>query len=257
MLNNNDGGSQKDKMLNALARVGSKESIDILQTIAFSDKYDMAMRKSAAHKIGNSGSGEDRVLVILKAKKVPAELIPDVVASVEGAWRGAIRIEAASYLPDKGKAKASKPVPTMQEIAALKPDVAGGQKVFTSFCSVCHKIDNTGNDFGPKLTEIGSKLPKEALLESIVKPSAGIGFGYEGWIVKMKDGSNLSGIISSKTETDIEMVLPGGSKKQIKTADVLALTQMKESMMTEGLYQNMTAQDLSNLLGYLESLKKK
>ena len=249
--------AKKENVLAALAHVGSKESIDILQTIALSGKYDMTMRKKAAHKIGNSWSGEERVLTILKAKKVPAELIADVVASVDGAWRGNIRTEAASYLPDKGKNKTSKPAPTMQEIAALKPDATAGEKIYLNYCSVCHKINNSGNDFGPKLSEIGSKLSKEALLESIVKPSSGIGFGYEGWIIKMKDGSTLSGIIASKTETDIEMVLPGGSHKQVKTADVLALTQMKESMMTEGLYQNMSTQDMSNLLGYLESLKKK
>lgn len=257
ILNGKEEQAKKENVLAALAHVGSKESIDILQTVALSDKYDMAMRKNAAHKIGNSWSGEERVLVILKSKKIPKELIPDIVASVDGAWRGNIRAEAASYLPDKGKNKTSKPAPTLQEIAALKPDVAGGEKIYTNYCSVCHKINNSGNDFGPKLSEIGSKLSKEALLESIVKPSSGIGFGYEGWILKMKDGSTLSGIIASKTETDIEMVLPGGSHKQVKTADVLALTQMKESMMTEGLYQNMSTQDMSNLFAYLESLKKK
>ncbi|QEC67162.1 c-type cytochrome [Panacibacter ginsenosidivorans] len=254
---NGKDAAQKDSLLISLAGVGSKESIDILQNIALSNKYDIAVRKSAAHKIGNSWSGEDRVLEILKAKKVPAELIPDVVASVDGAWRGSVRSEAASYLPDNGKSKTSKPAPTMQEIAALTPNAAEGQKIFANTCSVCHMVNNIGNDFGPKLSEIGSKLPKEALLEAIVNPSAGIGFGYEGWEVKMKDGSTMSGIIASKTETDIDIKFPGGARKQIKTADVLALTQMKTSMMTDGLYQNMSTQDLANLLDYLESLKKK
>lgn len=249
--------AQKDSLLISLAGVGSKESIDILQNIALSNKYDTALRKSAAHKIGNSWSGEDRVLEILKAKKVPAALIPDIVASVDGAWRGSVRSEAASYLPDHGKSKTSKPAPTMQEIAALKPNAAEGQKIFANTCSVCHMVNNTGNDFGPKLSEIGSKLPKEAVLEAIVNPSAGIGFGYEGWEIKMKDGSTLSGIIASKTETDIDIKFPGGARKQIKTADVLALTQMKASMMPDGLYQSMSTQDLANLLDYLESLKKK
>jgi len=73
----------------------------------------------------------------------------------------------------------------------------------------------------------------------------------------MKDGSTLSGILSSKTETDIDIKFPGGAHKQLKTADVLSLTQMKQSMMTEGLYNAMTNQDLANLLDYLSGLKKK
>lgn len=249
--------AQQDSMIISLARVGSKNSIDILQTVALSKKYPMSLRKKAAKRIGNSGSGEDRVLEILKAKKVPATLIPDVVASVSGAWRKAVRSEAESYLPNADKNKAGVPAPSLQELLTLKPNVEEGKKVFTNACAICHQVNNSGYDFGPKLTEIGTKLPKEGLLEAIVHPSAGIGFGYEGWELKLKDGSTLAGIITSKTETNINVKLPGGVTKEIKTSDVLIMTQMKESMMTEGLYQNMSKQDLANLLEYLAGLKKK
>jgi putative membrane-bound dehydrogenase-like protein len=256
VLNGKDTAKQ-DSMLIALSRVGTKNSIDILQTVALSDKYSMAVRKSAAHKIGNSWSGEERVLEILKAKKVPQVLVPDVVASVSGAWRGNVRTEAASYLPGAVKNKSSAPAPTLQELLALKPNAEEGKKVFTSVCAVCHQVGGVGFDFGPKLTEIGSKLPKEALLESIVHPSKGISFGYEGWQLNMKDGSTLSGIITSKTETDITIKFPGGATKELKTSDIKNRTQMKESMMPEGLYQSMTKQSMANLLEYLEGLKKK
>ena len=141
--------------------------------------------------IGKSWSGEERVLEIFKAKKVPAELIPDVVASVSGAWRGSVRSEAASYLPNDGKTTAAKKMITMQELIALKANAEEGKKIFTTICTTCHQVNNSGYDFGPKLSEIGSKLPKESLLESILNPSAGIGFGYEGWELKMKDGSTF------------------------------------------------------------------
>ena len=73
----------------------------------------------------------------------------------------------------------------------------------------------------------------------------------------MKDKSTLSGIIASKTETDIDLKLPGGTKQHIKTSDVASTKEMKESMMPEGLYQTMSTQDMANLLAYLEGLKKK
>lgn len=254
---NGKDSAQQDSLLIALARVGSKNSVDLLQTVALSNKYPMPLRKKAAEKIGNSWSGEERVLEILKTKKVPTELIPDVVASVSGAWRGNIRAQAASYLPNAGKNNAAKAAPTLQELLAIKANAEGGKKVFNNVCTSCHQVGNTGYDFGPKLTEIGSKLPKEGLLEAIVHPSKGIGFGYEGWQLKMKDGSSLSGIISSKTETDIVLKLPGGATKEIKTADVETMSQMKESMMPEGLYQAMSKEDLASLLEYLSGLKKR
>ena len=107
------------------------------------------------------------------------------------------------------------------------------------------------------LTEIGSKYAKDGLLASIVKPSEGISFGYEGWEIKMKDGSANTGIIASKTETDIDLKFPGGVTKQLKTRDVASMKEMKQSMMPENLHQNLSNEDMANLLEYLSSLKKK
>ncbi len=244
-------------LLHSLGGVGIKESIDILQTVALSNKYPMAIRSFAAGNIGRSGGGEDRVLEILKAKKVPTALIPDVVTSVSWAWRKAVRLEAQSYLPGGATGVAAKPAPTLAQLNTLTGNVANGQTVFVSTCSVCHQVNGAGSDFGPKLGEIGSKYAKDGLLNAIVHPSDGIGFGFEGWVLKMKDGSTLSGIIASKTETDIDLKLPGGSKQQLKTSNVLSMVQMKESMMPEGLYQNLSDQQLNDLLTYLVALKKK
>ena len=255
VLNGKDT-TQANALLASLAGVGSKESIDMIQTVALSSKYPMNIRKDAASNIGKSWSGEDRVLEILKAKKVPTDLIPDVVASVSGAWRSSVKNEAESYLPGHA-AVALKKAPTINELAAVKADATKGKTVFMNTCSVCHMVGSEGKDFGPKLTEIGSKYAKDGLLDAIVHPSDGISFGYEGWELKMKDGSTLSGIIASKTETNIDLKLPGGAKQQLKTSDVASKKEMKESLMPEGLYQNMSNNDLANLLGYLESLKKK
>ncbi|MBZ5857005.1 PVC-type heme-binding CxxCH protein [Flavihumibacter profundi] len=244
-------------LLASLGYVGSKRSVDLLQSIALSKSYKMDVRKQAASKIGKSGTGENRVLEILKQHKVPKELIPDVVASVDEAWMKSVRDEAAGYLPQDSKSKLARNAPTMEDLKGLVPDPEKGKTVFSNNCGTCHKVPGMGLDFGPNLSEIGSKLPREGLLEAIVHPSAGIGFGYEGWTFKMKDGSGFSGLIVSKTETDIEVKFPGGSHKKFKANEVVAMEEMKSSMMTDGLYQNMSNQDLANLLDYLSSLKKK
>ena len=40
-------------------------------------------------------------------------------------------------------------------------------------CFACHKAGNIGIDYGPALTEIGSKLPKSELYLAIIDPNAG------------------------------------------------------------------------------------
>jgi putative membrane-bound dehydrogenase-like protein len=248
---------QQYALLKALTNVGSKTSIDILQSVALNKQYPMALRKKAAARIGQSWGGEERVLGLLKQHKVPAVLVPDVVASVQGAWRGSVRSEATAYLPDSLKNKSAVKAPSLTALQALRPNAEGGKKVYINSCGLCHKAGEAGYDFGPALTEIGSKLPREGLLDAIVHPSAGIGFGYEGWKLVMKDGSVQNGIIASKTETDIDLKLPGGSHVPVKTSRVLRMQQMNESMMPEGLYATMSTQELADLLEYLSTLKKK
>ncbi len=255
VLNEKDS-ARSNALLTSLGKVGSKESVNILQTIVLSPKYPLALRKQAAGKIGESGSGEDLVLTLLKTKKVPTVLIPDAVASVQDSWRKAIRTEASSYLPN-APANTTKKEPVIADLSALKANAAEGKKVFLNTCSVCHQVNKEGLDFGPNLTEIGTKYPKEGLLESIVHPSKGISFGYESWEIKLKDGSAMSGIIRSKTESDVDLRLPGGASQKIKTSDIKAMKDLKVSMMPEGLHESMSLQDLANLLEYLKTLKKK
>lgn len=255
VLSSNDTAAA-DNMMQALGRVGSKASIDLLQQIALSSSYNMNTRMKAAQSMGRSMSGEDRVLELLADKKLNDKLIPPAVEGLKGAWRKAVYTKATGYLPGKQQAAADVAEPQLNELVALRGSVENGKKVFQSTCSLCHQVNNEGQNFGPNLSEIGAKLPREGLLDAIVHPSAGISFGYETWLINMKDGSTYTGIISSKTESDIDLKMPGGTTQKIKTSDVSKTTKLNESMMP-AMHQSMDKQQLADLLEYLASLKKK
>lgn len=244
-------------LLDALAKIGNTASVDILQTVALGNRYPETLKKFAAARIGRSGEGERRVLKILKNNQVPNELIADVVASVSNSFRESVRKEAKQYLPKAAVVEEVVKIPAIDELNALKAVAANGKAVFASNCAVCHKVNNEGYDFGPMLTEIGSKYAKDGMLKAIVYPSEGISFGYEGWVLKMNDGSEIMGIVSSKTKTDIEIKMPGGIVQKIKLASVRSMEQMKTSMMSAGLHAAMSQQEMADLLAYLDGLKRK
>ena len=249
--------SRAKAMMLALSGVGSVVSVDMLQQFALDENNDSRMRKFAASRMGRSGEGERRVLSILKKGIVPEELIPDVVASVSGAWQKAVRLEAASYLPKKKEdIVQAKLQLTLESLLPVKAYATNGKVVFQSNCAICHKVGNDGYDFGPKLTAIGAKYDRQGMWKAIVQPSEGISFGFEGWNIQMKDGTMFSGIISSKTKTDIELKMPGGIVQKIKTNQVAQMDQMKQSMMPEGLLESMSVQEVADLILYLEQLKK-
>ena len=57
--------------------------------------------------------------------------------------------------------------------AAIEEFEKGGQVVAQSGCLACHKIGENGNDGpGPELTEIGGRLPMQAIERTLVNPTA-------------------------------------------------------------------------------------
>jgi putative heme-binding domain-containing protein len=243
-------------MLAALKGVGTKESLAILEETAFNTSAPVNIRREAARSIGGSYDGEERVLELLKTNKFPEELKASAVSGVSNAWRKSVRSEAASYLGNAEAAATGKKVPALNELLAMNGNANNGMLVFQKNCTVCHQVKDKGMDFGPKLSEIGSKFPKEAQYINILHPDAGISFGYEGYVIKMKDGSTNAGIIASQTETDIDLKLPGGASTKLKRKDVASMKQMENSMMPSGLENAMTTQELVDLVEYLMTLKK-
>lgn len=244
-------------VLDALGMVGNTESLEILSQIALSESYSMSVRNKAVEMMGKSRVGQSRVMELLKSSKLPADLISSAVAGLSGSRTPGLYDEAKTFLPGASTTgSTSNGSVSLNQLLALTGNAVNGQAVFSRACFVCHQVNGAGLDFGPALSEIGSKLPKQGLYDAIVHPSAGVSFGYEGWQIEMKDGSILVGIISSRTETDIEIKYSGGATQKIKTSDVKEIKKLPGSLMPE-MAQTFTNQEFADLLEYLSSLKSK
>ena len=148
---------------------------------------------------------------------------------------------------------------TPEDIALLakrKGDPVSGKAVFQKLCFACHKAGDVGIDFGPGLSEIGSKLPKTELYLAIVKPNAGISFDYEGWVVETRQNGVLAGIVSESDEK-LTVRMIGGVSQKVNNSDVLKREKMKLSLMPEGLHLAMSEEELVDLVEFLAGLKKK
>lgn len=253
-LNGNEANQRA--IIESIRWQGKKDALDLLFEAMTTPKYSISIQREAARSIGNSMNGEDFALAILKEKKVPISYIPSVVEGVSRTYRKAIKKEANSYLGNSQNNFITKH-PPLNELVAIKGNAKDGIKTFVNQCSMCHQINNEGIDFGPKLSEIGSKLSKEGLYLSILHPNAGIGFGYETYELKTKSGDTYQGVVTSKNETDIILKLPGGSVQNFKTSSLKSMKQLPESLMPEGLADQMSTVEFTNLIEYISTLKKK
>jgi len=204
----------------------------------------------------HSKPGSLALLDLAKKKQLSAELTPLAASLLHNVSQRDVRDEAAKLLP-LPTAKGSEKVPPIEKLVTMKGDAVHGKEVFkTATCVTCHIINGEGTSFGPELSEIGAKLPKEAIYTSILYPSAGISMGFEGWVVTTKDGDDLDGMIASQTADEIVLKRAGGINTPIKKADIKDKRQMKLSIMPENLQQQMTPQELVDLVEYLSTLKK-
>ncbi len=143
--------------------------------------------------------------------------------------------------------------PPVTELLAMKGDPARGREVFfgpTAACASCHEWGKQGRNVGPALSRISEKLPRAALYDAILNPSAGIAFGYQPYVVVTKDESTYTGFIVSDGEV---MVLKdaAGQTQFIPAAQVVQRQRQNLSLMPDNIALGMKPQDLVDLVEFL------
>ena len=232
----------------------NRKTQDIMVKLMMDSTKDEDVRKLAVRTFAGPWESEDRLLALAKEGKIPASLHVTTAGVFQTAYRSNIREEGPKYLKIPGS-KEGKSLPPMDVLIKKEGTPSGGKIVFTNLCSNCHQINGEGVNFGPNLSEIGDKLSKQALYTSILFPDQGISFGYEAYLIKLKDGSTAFGRIISQTEEKIDLQYMNSSQS-IKTSDVVSKTKMEKSLMPANLHSSMTEQELLDLVAYLQSLKK-
>ena len=117
-------------------------------------------------------------------------------------------------------------------------------------------MNGKGTDVGPQLTEIGTKLGKDALYESILDPSSGISFGFEAWSIELQNGDELFGLITSETADEVTVKSQTGVIAKAKKSEIAGRQKLATSLMPTGLQLTMSTQELVDLVEYLSTLKK-
>ena len=141
------------------------------------------------------------------------------------------------------------------EIEKLHGNADNGARIFGRVCASCHKIGKTGYAFGPELTDVGKRLNRHDIVESIIEPSKKVDPKYVTTNIMTTDGKILVGFILSKTKDAVTLQLAGGKQETVKTEDIDEMAETKQSSMPENLASTLAPSEFLDVVQYLVNQK--
>ena len=144
----------------------------------------------------------------------------------------------------------------IERLASVVRDGSGipkpGKKIFEQQCSRCHLLFGHGGNVGPDLTTY-RRDDLATMLQSIVSPGVEIREGFAGSIIAMADGRILSGVIIDQDKNVVVIRDTDGHQATLNRAAIDAIRPCPNSLMPEGLLDNLTEQQVRDLFAYLRS----
>jgi putative heme-binding domain-containing protein len=135
-----------------------------------------------------------------------------------------------------------------------KPDTENGRRLFfntkVAICATCHRHSGRGNVVGPDLTLIAQQGDRAAILRSILEPHREVAPQFYPSLVKLKDGTEFTGILLRSSSSEVFRDLTG-KERSFPEADVISRTEIKMSLMPPGLVMSLTDEELRDLLAFL------
>jgi putative membrane-bound dehydrogenase-like protein len=259
-LDRNEDGADRSIAADALAR--SKLTADQLIAAAGALKTANPLDLPKLLAIFEKSKDETVGLALVKALRDPAlrsTVRAEMVKPILDKYPKTVQAEAEKLYAELAEARAGETKKLEKMIAELKTgDVRRGQLVFNNAkaqCIACHKVGYVGGTNGPDLTRIGGIRTERDLLEAIVFPSASFVRSYEPVRVVTTDERTFNGVLKKDAPDEIIVVIAADKEERISRADVASITPSAVSLMPSGLDQQLTPQDLADLVAFLRACK--
>ena len=131
-----------------------------------------------------------------------------------------------------------------------------GERIFYHLrvggCFRCHEFEGRGYTVGPDLSTIGRSLTRERLVQSLVDPSREIAPQFTNWAIQTTDGEVLTGIhVGDEVDGRMKFADQNGRVFHVHPDKIDQRKPSNQSIMPEGLVDNLTAQELRDLVAFL------
>jgi putative heme-binding domain-containing protein len=282
------------EMVRALADRADAASQELLQSAAADRSLENRVRAEAirglAHSASSSVETRNTLLAILRDQEddLKREALrslrglfaqPDVAAALrllslqvdpadnlelaEQLWLAAQpdpqKILSEQFCDKARQAKFGRP-DFERDLRIPQGNPESGERVFFHIrgpqCFACHRVNSRGGVAGTDLSHIAQKLHACKLHESIIDPNKEIDPQFTTWLITTHQGQVLTGIIVSEDVSgNLTLANAKGEIIHLRAADMEERQVQKTSIMPENLRDQLTWQELWDVVAFLGELQ--
>lgn len=131
-------------------------------------------------------------------------------------------------------------------------DPQSGHDLFASAqCSSCHQFSGTGQGIGPELTSIAGRFSIREMIDATVDPHKTVAPRYQAQTLLTTQGQQITGLVIDQPNQPLMVMTSDGRRVTIDRNEVEDIRRSELSHMPEGLLDNLSLSQISDLFAYL------
>lgn len=267
------------EVVRTLAARNSQEAWNVLFEIAEQESIDGELRADAIVGLASSSEAEHIALLVeltshnlsvirneaLRALRLHVldSKTKQTLAAI--ATKHPVSASLVSAILDKDSIQRDRPAlgeteEWLKRLASLpgKPDMESGRRIFfhtkVAFCANCHRYQGRGNVVGPDLSLIARQGDRTSILRSILEPNREVAPQYFSTLLELANGTIFSGILLRSSSTEVFRDATG-KERTFQKSDIIQRKELKASLMPTGLAEQLTNEEMRDLLAFLTAHK--
>ncbi len=233
----------------AVARVGraslADQALDRWESLALATRRELISALA-----GSPALAEPLVRAMEREVVAPRELDAATREGLRHLADPALRTRAAAVLAKFAPPQRSAVIDRYQPALKLAGDPVRGRAVFARNCQTCHQHQGEGNRVGPDLSGIAGRAP-DALLSDILDPNKNVEPDFLVLAAATRRGQVYSGLLAEETATTVKLRRAEGVEDMLLRSEIDELSSTGQSLMPEGLEQNINPQEMADLIAFL------
>ena len=130
-----------------------------------------------------------------------------------------------------------------------------GKQLFqVAGCVACHKLNGTGNEFGPDLAKLDEKFKALDVLNELLDPSVRINEKFQSYVFQLDSGRVVTGLILEETPKRIKVIenpVASATAVELKPSEIEERLKSPASIMPKGLLDKLSREEILDLVAYI------